>query len=112
MPTPITAPTQLDCIDCRELSRDLSPMVASTIPDTDLCSHCLAKQLGDDLDQLADLLTGIRKAVDAGRDTLPDALLDKAGRVLREAFATRPVDDVEQARRDRYNATVGRGWEV
>lgn len=83
--TTLAPATPLDCLSCREQARHLSPAAASTIPDTDLCSHCLAVKLRGDLDELASLLREIREGIDAGRDALPDDLIDKADQVLKEA---------------------------
>ena len=79
--------TPLDCLSCRELSRNLSPLAASTIPATDLCSHCLEASLRTALDELASLLREIRANLDAGRDVLPDDLIDQADGVLKAAAA-------------------------
>ena len=79
--------TPLDCLSCRELSCDLSPAAASTIPATDMCARCLETSLRGALHELASLLAEIRAGVDAGRDALPDDLIDQADRVLKAATA-------------------------
>ena len=79
--------TPLDCLSCRELSRNLSPSVASTIPGTDLCARCLEASLRSSLRELGSLLAEIRANLDAGRDVLPDDLIDQADGVLKAAAA-------------------------
>jgi len=83
--TTLAPVSQLDCLNCREQARHLSPATASTIPATDLCSHCLEASLRTALDELASLLREIRVGIEAGRDALPDDLIDKADQVLKEA---------------------------
>ena len=79
--------TTLDCLSCRELSRNLSPLAASTIPATDMCAGCLEKSLRGALRELGSLLAEIRVGIDAGRDVLPDDLIDQADRVLKAVTA-------------------------
>lgn len=79
--------TPLDCLSCRILARHMAPGVASTIPATDLCSHCLEASLRGALRELASLLAEIRTGIDAGRDALPDDLIDQADQVLKAATA-------------------------
>ena len=77
--------TPLDCLSCRVLARHMAPGVASTIPATDLCSHCLEASLRSSLRELASLLAEVRANLDAGREVLPDDLIDKADAVLKAA---------------------------
>ena len=77
----------LDCLSCRVLARHMAPGVASTIAATDLCSHCLEARLRWALRERAALLAEIRAGIDAGRDVLPDDLIDKADAVLKAAAA-------------------------
>ena len=85
--TTLAPVSQLDCLGCREQARHLSSVTASTIAATDLCSHCLEAGLRTALDELASLLREIRVGIDAGRDVLPDDLIDQADRVLKAATA-------------------------
>ena len=77
----------LDCLGCRVLARHMAPGVASTIAATDMCSHCLEASLRGALRELASLLAEVRANLDAGREVLPDDLIDKADRVLKAAAA-------------------------
>ena len=79
--------TPLDCLGCRVLARHMAPGVASTIAATDLCSHCLETSLRGALRELGSLLAEIRANLDAGRDVLPDDLIDQADGVLKAAAA-------------------------
>ena len=75
----------IDCLSCRALARHMAPGVASTIAATDLCARCLEASLRGALRELGSLLAEIRANLDAGRDVLPDDLIDKADAVLKAA---------------------------
>ena len=106
----------LDCLSCRELARNMHPTVAATIPATDLCSDCLETSLRGALRELGSLLAEISAGINAGRDVLPDDLIDQADSALKErrhvtaALETVLPDIIRQAKAEALREAADEFW--